>query len=698
MYLSDILRNLLRMGCGRIFLTIVTICAIAVAGNGSETWHVPNASSRLLLERTKDSPWPAEVGYIEFCASGTTATNVTVVIYTKSGVLVPNEVMWRRAGEQMKILFDCSSKQQKYSVYLVPRDKTLPDAATSSPASWTPEAGVVLETRRYDKLPGTWQDPRTLWHKRAHYYGRSLVPYIHHGIHPHGPTWRFMSYYRAYFDVAKLDDYKFATVSDDSSFIFIDGHIVAKWPGRHGVGGGRRAQQNGTVRLKQGRHKLEYYNMQEDSGFSVAAAWLPPGKKRFEIMPPKAFVPVAHFALKDHTTQKGSPLFKWRMLGHTIVSGMAMVDGEFSVWNPDKEREYTWRFDDGTGDKGPTVKHTFPRQGMRTVSLTSHKKGTKKDKILSVTQRINIQPLWTQRHEWPADVFRRQKKDIMTRDPAAMTITDLHQLLRLAQRIADRDLLSKLGVAAVARQKEFQSDDAQMFLDLATHFQHPSVRKYESTERAFLAAKELAPDGSETLYRIMVHYGGFLIHCRELPAAGRALLDGADLGKLNATDQRLVKIFQGDSFLAEGHVGAARDLYASVGTPASDDDVSYAVRRRMRLEAAKSYLLKGEYDEAEKRIREIEWETPLERLNTETGLAMIQVHIGRKEYTFAASHCHRLLRAAPLDNNNPDILYHLAEVAYAMGNRKHAAETLSALYKKHPYSEATALAKDRWGD
>jgi hypothetical protein len=81
----------------------------------------------------------------------------------------------------------------------------------------------------------------------------------------------------------------------------------------------------------------------------------------------------------------------------------------------------------------------------------------------------------------------------------------------------------------------------------------------------------------------------------------------------------------------------------------------------------------------------------------ETGLVMIGVNLGRKEYPFAFSHCRRLLNAAPTDRYRADILSRLAEAAFAMNRRDYGQQVLQKLYDDHPYSEAAALARDRWG-
>ena len=140
----------------------------------------------------------------------------------------------------------------------------------------------------------------------------------------------------------------------------------------------------------------------------------------------------------------------------------------------------------------------------------------------------------------------------------------------------------------------------------------------------------------------------------------------------------------------------ARRIYLSVGTIVPRDDRDYQVRRRARLEAARTYLERAEYDQVERVVREIEWETPLARLDTETGLLMIRANIARREYPFAMAHARRLLRATTMHRDRPEVMRLLVEVYRAVGRTAQAAEMYARLQEDFPYSEAAARAADEW--
>jgi TolA-binding protein len=78
-------------------------------------------------------------------------------------------------------------------------------------------------------------------------------------------------------------------------------------------------------------------------------------------------------------------------------------------------------------------------------------------------------------------------------------------------------------------------------------------------------------------------------------------------------------------------------------------------------------------------------------------LTLVKVFIGRKEYPRALMRCQRLLAVTKNDNFQAQALLDLVEVQRAMGLKQLADATLAKLLSEHPYSEAAALAKDRWG-
>ena len=644
------------------------------------------------LTRMSGEPTSADTGFFLLWPNGFSATDATVHVTAAGGKEVGSLVLWAAEGEPMKILFDCSAGESAYRV------SVSPGRTKEASPTWTPRSGLILETRRRkDGKADTWQDLRDLCAASEPALGRSLQPNIFLGIHPHGPTRNFVSIFKGIFLADKPGIYAFATVSDNASCLLVDGTMVAQWVGRHDVNGGRRAQHNGRIKLTAGRHRIEYLNVTE-GWFIVSAAWKRPDADTFEIMPASAFAPVARYELAPPGPHPppSQPLVRmaWEIKEHFMVNDMAVVVVAFRAMDPPRGGgEYRWSFDDGVHGTGAAVEHLFLSPGMRSVKLEYLERG----RILASTEQIvSVHPLWSQEKDSPKDIFRDQRQAFLTAEAAHAPLDDILNVFRIGDVVGNAKLTLRAATAALDRRAEFKPDQAQSLYDLAFFFQRPTVKQYAQAEKAFadlLALAGLDPRLRETA---RLHQAGLRLHMLDRVDAAQADLQALDAGRLTESDRRMKAIYEGDLLLAQGRVDAARQAYLAVGTTASPDDTRYAIRRRARIETARDYLQRGEYDDAERVIREIEWETPVERLNTETGLMWARCHIGRQEYTAAFARCRRLLKAAETDARRPDLLYCLVEVALAMRRPAEAADAYQRLLKDHPYSEAAARAKEKW--
>jgi len=80
--------------------------------------------------------------------------------------------------------------------------------------------------------------------------------------------------------IAKAGQYRFFTISDDGSRLFIDGKLVVDNGGLHAA-----EEKDGTIELKEGDHelKLEFF---ENEGEAVCKLyWQPPGVADKELVP-----------------------------------------------------------------------------------------------------------------------------------------------------------------------------------------------------------------------------------------------------------------------------------------------------------------------------------------------------------------------------------------------------------------------------
>jgi len=77
------------------------------------------------------------VSRADLCLPGLDPTALVPLVYRMSGEQVGCSVLWAHPSEPMQIVFDCSSGETQYHVYLVDRSKRPPRL------DWTPKAGLI---------------------------------------------------------------------------------------------------------------------------------------------------------------------------------------------------------------------------------------------------------------------------------------------------------------------------------------------------------------------------------------------------------------------------------------------------------------------------------------------------------------------------------------------------------------------------
>ena len=636
------------------------------------------ADSRLVLEKVKGSPGPAAVAQAFIWPVGRTARQYAVAVATESGQPVGAQIYWAAVGQSIKILFDCTTQQDRYVV-------TLSDQPLPVPVWDPPTAGCLLEVRDF-----TGGDIETIvaiknrWRQAKHTQGRGFVPNIFLGINPFGPSENFVALFRGAFVAPRAGEYAFATVSDDASVLAIDGQDVASWPGGHGADPRAYPQHSGKIQLTAGPHRIEYNWIQVGDGLAAVAAWKLPDTDRYDVLPPSAFLPVAQFAV----VAAPPTYFEWQPVANSRAGDFSVVDYRFAVPAAQSNRNCQWSFDDGATVRGTMVTHTFPRPGLRTVRLEAD--GT------SVTQVVNAAPCWDQISEWSEDRFARQQAQLLKLNRDQLPVEDLANVCRWADAAHAADLLTAFGLSSVKRSREFTSAHADIFYALGNHFQDPGVRRYEAAEQALRVALGWPLSDANLRDRIRLRLARLLLDTFGKPAESGRLIDEIQPGNLTDEQRRLLAILHADLMLARGDSAGAQAKYEAIRRLGEPDRSRYSVQRQARLESARAYLVRHELEAAENLVRTVEWEVPAERLAPDFSLVLAEVHIARNEYARALVRCQRLLMVTNDDNFRAAALFHMVEVERALQLDERAEKSLQQLLAQYPYSEFAARAKERW--
>jgi tetratricopeptide (TPR) repeat protein len=653
-------------------------------------WPVPNAAGRIRIERVAKSPWPAAAGVVDVCPCGLEATSCQVAVFTVAGRQVGARIGWAASGESLKVLFDTSSGEVTYDLYLCQGPpQTIP---------WQPEAGIVLETRQLKNGPvNTWDRAWRLYQTSEPVLGRSVVDEIFQGIAPHGPPSRFAGHYSGWFQTKTNGTYEFAVAATGPAFLRVDDKLVASRPATGGSRG-RRGEFSGKLDLRPGHHHLDYLFFHPAAGDWLAeVGWkVPGGKPYFELMSKEAFLPVGRFrtfSWSSPPSQGGKAAFEWSMLGQSVINDQALVSVRCQTVGGRKDPNCRWQFDDGTVAEGSPVVHVFPRTGLRRVQLVIEGEGASSGRA---SEQIRVEPNWSQAEEWRDALFAEQKKQLMGASFAAMPARDLAALVKFADLVPDADLLTRLGPTCLQRAEEFSAAQADALFRLAHHLHSPGCRDYPAAEKVLRAAIKVASDDTSLKDRSKLQLAQLLTDAFNRPGEALTLLGTVRPDLLTSESQREASLLRGDALAALGRIDEALKAYHPTGEPARPADLLRSVQGAARLESARDLIRRGESDDAESILRQIEAESPLTRLSGETGVPMVRVHLARKEYLLARSRCQRLLQSASVDTDRADVLYYLAESELALNQTEAARDTLRSLAQQHPYSEAAARAKDRW--
>ena len=193
--------------------------------------------------------------------------------------------------------------------------------------------------------------------------------------------------------------------------------------------------------------------------------------------------------------------------------------------------------------------------------------------------------------------------------------------------------------------------------------------------------------------RAKLHRAGLLIHIMGHSRQGLELLKTIDEKDLAPPNEPVLKQF----YTADALVGLGRREEAIVRYEALRNVVpltnrTYALGRRSRLLSIRTYIKRGDFETALQELRNIEWETPRERMSDETGLLRAECYLAQKDFQRAVVLIERLLKVNPASGRVPEMLFNLLKAYRGMQRRDKADETYARMKKEHPYAAETALA------
>ncbi len=652
----------------------------------SPAWRVPSAHLRLRLELAGGSSWPASSAQCLFSAGGLPPEQTTITVTRPEGEIVPSSILWARQGQPMTLVFETVSGASNYYVYVEA-------GSTAGVNPWRPQAGVMLETRTLDRPAFDSRSQfETAWNSATGTYGRSFKTAIFEGLHPHGPPENFLARYEAWFQVDQAGEYAFATLSDDASFLSVDSKPVAEWPGIHSTVGGRYGEKKGRLHLDPGLHRLRYDLAQSGGLLAAVASWQPPGKPYFEVMPERAFPPVAWFVCRGAESTSGPPFpahFVWRLTRSATLDQALLATVTFRAM-PVPDANYAWSFGDGATAEGEVVEHAFIGPGKRQVRLEIR---PDTGKPYALEQSVEVHPAWWQLEECPDSILFPLRNEVRLRNPKSLSLPELETVATFASGLGDGVWLDEAGSECLRRKTGFSAGFGPVLYSIGLTFRHPQFRKYAEADTLFsLALGRLnGPETNSWHARIALSQAETRLNGLRNPESALAVLNTLQDDTMDDYSRRQKHLLTADALMTQGRQEEA--LRISRALAPSETGTLGAVHLQSRLTAAADYVRRQEWDAGAERLESIMTDYPSERFNGSAGLLLMDARTGRRSLIPALALGERLLNADQLDDTHAAILLRLSNLYKAMGDQAGANRCRERLKREFPYSEAAAVVE-----
>ena len=637
---------------------------------------------------------------------------VPEVIATSTGSRVNSRILSVRRGEPMDILFDSAEGNPSYLIYLVPRNRH----KQSSP-SWEPQAGLVLETkwtkrsfRSSDRLP----EFREVFNSTAGPVGRSLVETIHHAFPIHrmpeyDTTARSVQggyglyYYQGFFEVNKKGTYTFATISRWDSYVAVDGKLVVAWPGKHEMQAGVRGEKQGTVSLKPGIHKLEYFNYGQWGRMYTIAAWKKPNEK-LRVMTRSDFVPVGSYKVTSANLSepgKAYAAFEWSPVDDFRLeqSGSALVAMRFEAIRPDPLTRYSyrWTFDDGTTATGEIVDHVFLRPALRKVKLEV---SLEAKALAQAVHDVYVHPAWEKclRDLSNIDFFDRV---IQQRNLDKVPVQDAVNLFTLADK-ANRPDWKKRATAALSASLDRlsqQSDSTDFCFEFGQYLQSMELKQYDKALELFRRLQENASLGASVRRKAMIHQAEVLVKYFGKNQEALDLLNQLPMEKLPPNDLiRRATIAKAEATLGLGRAKEAIELVQRLSASSDPADkvnqeLKHAGLTRHARILAENRDDPAQLDYAKANIETILAEDPAKAFTPSVNLIRLDIYLAASEFQAAFHLAERLRNLQLNDYDMADIRARQVIALCGMKDMENAKSVYAQLSRDYPYSPATDQAK-----
>jgi len=544
-------------------------------------------------------------------------------------------------GNQYQISFPISKK--RYYIYYGNRN------ANKKYYSWKPQAGLMLEIyRKRRNNANNWKQAKDTIEKsmKNGLIGRTFVKKVWDSLNPFGPERHIVKIYTGYFH-SKSRKYEFATSSDGPSFILVDGKLVADWPGWHWAVPYVKPHQTGSVYLKAGKHKFQYFQLCKWWRI-VSVASIKNEKGKFVVIPEKFFIPVYYGKVikiekygKDITSD-----FNWENTHYLRRDRWSLITYKFTDLSNSKSHivERKWDFGDGQKGTGKIVSHTYLSPNFYNVSLSVKNKNGKTDKI---TMKVYVEQDYSKTYIPPKkhhDYFKEFKKY----DYSKLPYNSLYALSQIYLSYENIEEASKCY--SILKSKAKTDKEKYKFMKILIELLI-KTGKQEEAKKLYYEIIEKYPEKTENLLEL----AELEIEMGKTDEAKKQL-DRIMEMKIDEKLKRQAEIKIGDIYRIKGEGGKAKEIYTKF-----TDEKNYSMRNAFYAQQVIYYIKRKDFSTAEEKLNDWGNEVPLAKIDSSWPLLKSRLLFLKGKYDKALNEIDIFLKICSKDN--PYIPYVLLKVS-----------------------------------
>jgi Tfp pilus assembly protein PilF len=642
-------------------LAIAAVLLATLDASGAAPWHLQNWQGRceLRIERRADST----AAWVEFYPGGRChADGSDIRVLDENGTLLPHTISTVGPGDRLLVTFKIPATDRAWLYY----GNRLPQPAQQP---WQPRAGLLMTVYRLGEgRSDTVEEFRELVKNSTQLLGSGYRPKVFDGFSPFSDSDQFLAVYDGWIRIDDAATYSFCTNSDDSSLLYIDGRLVASFPGRHGPNA-VWGERNGSISLESGVHRLTYFHAEYLGAQVAVAGWKPPGAKYYRLVEDNVFVPISQARIVSNESPSGPVLdFTFAYTANYVCDqfGTATVIG--TVFEPLRPgainaRSVRWHFGDGQTLSQRVAHHAYLSEGLKTVTLEV---ADSSNRTWRVSHQFPVYAIEGNNAPRPERVGKRAAQIL---GGYSLDTLSLDELAVLAQFWAAHGAAHSAGQGDALEQQRvlrallnrLPGDDERFgeygvaYVRLLADAAAPAVVTQRKRAIETLLTKKLSLRDEVTL-RLL--YGDHLLFAEHDFAQAEvqytAAAERAKSGELHRT--ALVRL--GDVALEQGNIPLARERYAAA--PLDE----HQARTRSVLQNAYGHLVENYtkqklYDEALATIAEWEAALPAEKLDGYSFILRVRIARAQGDARAAKRYASLIIDKLEADEHKPEAYYTL---------------------------------------